>query len=180
MRSTRPGSRRARIQEEHRALAASLEAAAVAHTAAAAKLRADHAAEAMEQEVEHMARADNEAEQERRCLRQESAALTNTFESLEWAVARESAREAPLTVDKAGAETTVGQTKAKYKAVVAARGGGGGNDGAGGGARGAVAAVPRADPGGARALAASLEAAEAEAARGPRRWLSPQISTYCT
>ena len=60
------------------------------------------------------------------------------------------------------------------------RGVGGGDDGAGGGNRGAVAAVPRADPGGARALAASLEAAAAEAARGPHRWLSPQISTYCT
>jgi hypothetical protein len=76
----RRGSRRAPIQEEHRALAASLEAAA-AHAAAAAKLRVDHAAEATEQEVKHMARADDEAEQERRCLRQESAALTKTFES---------------------------------------------------------------------------------------------------
>ena len=52
-------------------------------------------------------------------------------------------------------------------------GGGGGDDSAGGGARGAVAVVPHADPGEARALAASLEAAAAEAAHGPRRWLSP-------
>ena len=117
----------------------------------------------------HAARADEKAEQERRRLRQESAALAKTFESLEGAVARERAREAALTADKAYAEATVEQTKAEHKAAVAARGGGGGDDGAGGGARGAVATVPRADPGGARALAVSPEAAEAEAARGPRR-----------
>jgi len=79
-----------RIQEEHGALTASLETAAAAHAE----------------------RAEKKAEQERRRLRQESAALANTFESIEGAVARESAREAALMVDMAGAEATVKQTKA--------------------------------------------------------------------
>ena len=74
----------------------------------------------LEQEVEQMTRTDEEAEQERRCMRQESAALAKTFESLEGAVARKSAREAALTADKAGAEVTVVQTKADHKAAVAA------------------------------------------------------------
>ena len=50
----------------------------------------------LEQEVEHMARADNEAEQERLCLRQESATLTKTSESLEKGRrARERSRRRP-------------------------------------------------------------------------------------
>ena len=68
-----------------------------------------------------MTRTDEEAEQERRCMRQESAALAKTFESLEGAVARKSAREAALTVDKAGAEATIEQTNANHKATVTAK-----------------------------------------------------------
>ena len=67
-----------------------------------------------------MAQADDETEQGRLLLRQESTALTKTFKSLEWAVARVSAREAALTADKAGAEATGVQTKAELKAAVAA------------------------------------------------------------
>merc|ERR1712086_698808 len=66
-----------------------------------------------------------------RHLRQESAVLAKVFESLEGAVARESAREAALTADKAGAEATVEQTKAEHRAAVVARGGGGARGAAG-------------------------------------------------
>ena len=66
-----------------------------------------------------MTRADKEAEHERQRLWQESAALAKTFKSLEGGDARESAREAALTADKARAELTAVQTKAEHKAVVA-------------------------------------------------------------